>query len=115
VISDGWDAHREMIEEYERRRAILFDGLRACGISYHESPATLYIWARVPGGMGSMEFAKGLLEEAGILITPGVGFGKSGEGYFRISITCPTDQVEIAGRRLHEVTRTWKGSETWTK
>jgi LL-diaminopimelate aminotransferase len=115
VIRDGWDAHREMIEEYERRRAILFDGLRACGISYHESPATLYIWARVPGGMGSMAFAKGLLEEAGILVTPGVGFGKSGEGYFRISITCPTDQVEIAGRRLHEVSRTWKGSETWTK
>jgi len=115
VIREGWDAHREMIGEYETRRGIVFDGLRACGISYHESPATLYIWARVPGGKGSMEFAKGLLEEAGILVTPGVGFGKSGEGYFRISITCPTDQVELAGKRLHEVSRTWKGSETWTK
>ncbi|MFC1800267.1 aminotransferase class I/II-fold pyridoxal phosphate-dependent enzyme, partial [Candidatus Eisenbacteria bacterium] len=115
VIREGWDAHREMIGEYDRRRAIVFDGLRACGISYHESPATLYIWARVPAGKGSMEFAKSLLEETGILVTPGVGFGKSGEGYFRISITCPTDQVEIAGRRLHEVSRKWKGSETWTK
>jgi LL-diaminopimelate aminotransferase len=115
VIKEGWDAHREMIGEYDLRRAIVFDGLRACGISYHESPATLYVWARVPGSMGSMEFARSLLEEAGILVTPGVGFGKSGEGYFRISITCPTDQVETAGKRLHEVSRTWKGSESWTK
>ena len=115
VIKEGWDAHRGMIEEYERRRAIVFDGLRACGIGYHESPATLYVWARVPGGRGSMEFARALLEEAGILVTPGVGFGESGEGYFRMSITCPTDQVEIAGKRLHEVSRTWKGSATWTK
>jgi len=115
VIREGWDAHREMIGEYDRRRAIIFDGLRACRIGYHESPATLYVWARVPGSKGSMEFAKSLLEETGILVTPGVGFGKSGEGYFRISITCPTDQVEIAGKRLHEISRAWKGSETWTK
>jgi LL-diaminopimelate aminotransferase len=115
VIREGWDAHRQMISEYGRRRAILFDGLKACGISYHESPATLYIWARVPGGRRSMEFARALLEEAGILVTPGVGFGDSGEGYFRISITCPTDQVEIAGKRLHEVSRAWKGSATWTR
>jgi LL-diaminopimelate aminotransferase len=115
VIREGWDAHREMIGEYHRRREILFDGLRACGISYHESPATLYIWAKVPQGKGSMEFARGLLEEAGILVTPGAGFGKYGEGYFRISITCPTDQVEIAGKRLHKVSRTWKGSATWTR
>jgi len=109
VIREGWDAHREMIEEYARRRAIIFDGLRACGIGYYESPATLYVWARVPGSKGSMEFARSLLDEAGILVTPGVGFGKNGEGYFRISITSPTDQVEIAGKRLHEMSRAWKG------
>jgi len=115
VLREGWDAHREMIEEYGVRRAMIFDGLRACGISYHQSPATLYVWARVPGSMGSMEFARKLLEEAGILVTPGLGFGQRGEGYFRISITCPTDEVETAGRRLHEISRAWKGSETWTR
>jgi LL-diaminopimelate aminotransferase len=62
-----------------------------------------------------MEFARDLLEEADILVTPGAGFGRYGEGYFRISITCPTGQVEIAGKRLHEISRKWKGSATWTR
>ena len=91
--------------EYARRRSIIFEGLRACGIRYHESPATLYVWAEVPGSEGSVDFAKSLLEETGILVAPGIGFGEQGEGYFRVSVTCPTEKVEIAGKRLNKVSK----------
>jgi LL-diaminopimelate aminotransferase len=115
TIRGGWDAHKAMLREYARRRSIVFDGLRDCGITYHESPATLYVWAKVPGEQRSMDFAKSLLEETGILVAPGAGFGVHGEGYFRISVTCPTEKVETAGRRLHEASKAWRSSGTWTR
>ena len=108
AIESGWDWHRKILEEYGTRRKSVFDGLEACGILYHRSPATLYIWARVPGGKDSMEFARWLLEETGVLVAPGIGFGEQGEGYFRISVTCPTDQVRTAAERMREVSEDWK-------
>jgi aspartate/methionine/tyrosine aminotransferase len=54
-----------------------------------------------------MGFARLLLEKAGVLVAPGVGFGKNGEGYVRISITCPTPRIEAAAMRLREACRTW--------
>jgi LL-diaminopimelate aminotransferase len=108
AIRDGWSEHERTLEEYRIRRTLLLDGLTACGVAYHDSPATLYVWARVPGTMGSMDFAKHLLEDAGILVAPGVGFGEHGEGYFRVSLTCPTPDVRIAAERLHKVRGTWR-------
>jgi LL-diaminopimelate aminotransferase len=108
ALEGGWERHHEILREYEIRRNLLFEGLEACGIEYHRSPATLYIWAKVPGGQGSMEFAKALLEETGILVAPGIGFGETGEGYFRISVTCPTDEVQRAAERMREVSGNWK-------
>lgn len=54
----------------------------------------LYIWARCPSGYTSAEFAEDLLEQAGVVVTPGTGYGPSGEGYFRISMTIPDSQME---------------------
>jgi LL-diaminopimelate aminotransferase len=107
-LRDGWDAYEQAMGEYATRRAVVTDGLKASGIAYHSSPATLYVWARVPGGGSSTDFATALLEDAGILIAPGVGFGEHGEGYFRISITCPTDSVRMAAKRLQKVSTRWK-------
>jgi len=107
ALEGGWPSLASTLEEYGVRRALICRGLEACGIGCHVSPATLYIWARVPGSMKSMEFAKVLLEKAGILVAPGVGFGEGGEGYFRISITCPTSRVKVAGERFQEVAKLW--------
>jgi len=108
ALDEGWPSLASTLEEYGVRRSLICRCLEECGIEYHRSPATLYVWARVPGRMKSIEFARVLLERAGLLVAPGVGFGEGGEGYFRISITCPTSRVKAAGERLHEVAKLWK-------
>jgi LL-diaminopimelate aminotransferase len=94
--------------EYAERRALLRRALDAAGIAYHRSPATLYIWAKVPGGAGSVDFARLLVEKAGIIVAPGIGFGPGGEGYFRLSITCPREDIERAGEFIEEVSGNWR-------
>lgn len=108
VIKDGWSHHDKTLREYEVRRSLILDCLEACGIRYHRSPASLYIWAEVPDGTSSLEFAQMLLDRAGVLVAPGIGFGQYGEGYFRISITCPTERVATGAERLREVSDRWR-------
>lgn len=60
----------------------------------------MYIWARNPGGLNSMDFASRLIEEANVVVTPGSGFGANGEGYFRISLTVPDARLNEAMDRL---------------
>ena len=106
-IRDGWPAHAETKQEYSLRRSLIRECLETCGLEHHRSPATLYIWAKVPGEETSLEFARTVLEEAGVLVAPGVGFGKYGEGYFRLSVTCPTERIRTATERLREVSKRW--------
>jgi LL-diaminopimelate aminotransferase len=105
ALECGSACSKTTLKEYALRRSLLAGGLRDAGIDYHISPATLYIWAKVPGAMGSLEFAKQLLERSGVLVAPGVGFGPGGEGYFRMSITCPTPRVREAAGKLRETAR----------
>lgn len=98
----------DTLREYATRRALLLKALDGAGIAYHKSPATLYVWAKVPGGMGSIDFARLLVEKAGVIVAPGIGFGPGGEGYFRLSVTCPRDEIAKAGTRIEEVSRAWK-------
>ena len=106
---EGAGSHiADTLGEYALRRALLHEALEAAGIGYHKSPATLYIWAKVPGGGSSIDFARLLVEEAGIIVAPGIGFGPGGEGYFRLSITCPREDIERARERIEEVSRSWR-------
>ena len=107
ALESGWGWYRKTLAIYADRRSILLDALDRAGMEYHRSPATLYIWARVPAAMGSVDFAQALLGRSGILVAPGIGFGDHGEGYFRISITCPTARIEEAARRLSKAGDTW--------
>jgi len=77
---------------YTKRRDILVDGLNALGWKIEKPKASLYIWTRVPKGYTSMEFAKILLDKAGVLVIPGVGYGVNGEGYIRMSLTVMGDK-----------------------
>ena len=87
------------LDLYRRRRDILCDGLNALGWKVRKPDATLYVWARVPAGHTAMSFSKLLLEEAGVLVIPGVGYGEYGEGYVRMSLTVMGDKN---GERLQE-------------
>ncbi|MFB3764793.1 MAG: LL-diaminopimelate aminotransferase [Methanotrichaceae archaeon] len=86
---------------YQHRIDILYKCLVDLGMDLQKPRATLYLWAWVGGD--SVAFCQRLLEETGIVATPGVGFGKYGEGYIRFSITQPTDRIEAAVSRLEKM------------
>ncbi|HUV50504.1 MAG TPA: LL-diaminopimelate aminotransferase [Anaerolineae bacterium] len=86
----------EINKEYASRRDILVDGLADLGFSVERPRATFYLWIEVPKGYSSTETAGRLLKEAGIVVTPGNGFGAAGEGYIRMALT-------VGKKRLKEV------------
>ena len=90
----------ERNEIYRRRRDKLCDALNRAGIAVSRPKASLYLWARVPGGYQSAKFADLLLEQLGIAVTSGASYGQQGEGYFRMSLTVPDQDVDAAVSRL---------------
>ncbi len=88
---------------YRERRRVMTEALKKAGLSPFESEVTFYVWTKVPEGYTSADFAEKLLEEAGIVCTPGSGFGPAGEGYFRISLTVPTERLTEAARRIENL------------
>lgn len=90
------------MDAYFERRELMREAFDNLGWEYHKSPATFYCWVSIPRGFTSMEFTKKILETAGILATPGLGFGKNGEGFIRFSLTLPTEDVRKAVDRFHE-------------
>jgi LL-diaminopimelate aminotransferase len=76
------------------------DALQKAGLEVFPTQATFYVWARVPAGETSMGFSARVLQEHGVVLTPGVGFGPGGEGWFRISLTASDERVAEAARRL---------------
>lgn len=91
---------------YKKRRGALVGGLNSAGWKVEPPQATFYVWARVPTGETSADFAKRLLEEASVLVIPGTGYGENGEGYVRMSLTVRGD---VAGERLAEAARRMAG------
>lgn len=88
---------------YQERRDTLVEGLRAAGIAAWAPKATFYIWARVPEGYTSASFVGTLIDRAGIVCTPGNGFGKYGEGYVRMALTADVSRLKEAARRIKEM------------
>ena len=72
---------------YQRRRDLIVEVLNRIGLEAKTPKASLYIWAKVPEGYTSMDFTADLLEQVGVAVTPGIGYGKNGEGYVRLSLT----------------------------
>ena len=87
---------------YAERRQVAIAGLRELGIEVFPPGGTFYVWARVPGDMRSIEFASRVLDATGVVVTPGVGFGSHGEGWFRLALCAGVDQVRQAVTRLKE-------------
>ncbi len=85
---------------YPERRRIMVDGLTKAGFEVFDAAATFYIWCRVPGNESSVGFCGRALEEVGVVVTPGPGFGPGGEGWFRISLTASDEDVAEGARRI---------------
>ena len=92
-----------MIEIYERRRDVLVKGLQEVGLKVERPRATFYFWIEVPKGYTSSQFATLLIEQAGIVATPGNGFGDEGEGYIRMTITVDEARLREAIDRLKQI------------
>ncbi len=100
ALTGPQDFRREQLEIYQTRRDILVDGLNSLGWKVDRPRATFYVWCPVPDGTGSAAFAKRLLEEVGVVVTPGVGLGPSGEGFVRMAMTRPEAEIRIALERF---------------
>ncbi len=74
---------------YQRRRDLVVDVLNDIGCTAMAPKASLYVWAKIPTGFTSMEFSASLLDQVGVLVIPGTGYGPSGEGFVRLSLTLP--------------------------
>lgn len=87
---------------YQERRDLVVEAMNSMGWQLPKPKATFYIWAPVPAGYTSASFAEFVLEKAGVVLTPGNGYGEKGEGYFRISITMPKERLAEAMERMKQ-------------
>ena len=94
----------QAIETYRKRRDRMVEGLRRRGFRVEKPLGTFYLWVPIPERTTSLAFAKRLLEEAHIVVTPGEGFGQYGQGYIRMALTVPEDRIEEGLRRLERLT-----------
>lgn len=103
ALSSSQQCVADMNAIYTERRDALLKGLNIMGLDVKPPKATFYIWAPVPKGYDSMGFSKLLLEEAGIVATPGVGFGEYGEGYIRFALTQSVERINEAVERMEKL------------
>ena len=85
---------------YEKRRDKVVGALNSIGLNVEKPKASLYIWAKIPNGFTSAEYATKLLDEKDIVVTPGSGYGEYGEGYIRLSLTIPDEQLDKGINKL---------------
>lgn len=94
---------KETNSEYMSRRDVLVDGLVNLGFSVERPKATFYLWVEAPQGYSSAKTASRLLTEAGIVVTPGNGFGAAGEGYIRMALTVGKQRLKEVIERIGSV------------
>jgi LL-diaminopimelate aminotransferase len=103
ALNGGEEETKAACEVYARRHRRVADTLNALGWSIRPPRATFYVWAPVPKGYDSIGFAGHVLDQVGVNITPGVGFGAHGEGFFRLSVTAPDARLDEAMTRLRRL------------
>lgn len=97
-----------LAQEYEKRRDVLCDGLERLGWEIDRPKAGMFVWAKIPepfAAMGSIDFSMKLLEEGGVAVSPGRGFGEEGEGYLRLAIVENAQRLRQAVREIGRCTR----------
>ncbi len=103
ALNGPQDCVREMREIYHTRRDVLIDSFQKAGWDVPSPRASMFAWAPLPAGfeeMGSLEFSKRLVEEAGVAVAPGIGFGEHGEGFVRIALVENEQRIRQAARAV---------------
>src|SRR3954462_10425170 len=100
ALERGGAAAKEMSAIYQRRRDLVCDALREIGVDVTPPKGTIYIWAPVPEGHTSESYCELVLEESGVVVSPGGAYGPNGEGFFRISLTIDDARLAEAVERL---------------
>jgi len=103
ALNGGEQETRAANDVYAKRHRLVANTLNELGWNIKPPRATFYVWAPVPAGYDSIGFASHVLDEVGVNITPGVGFGAHGEGYFRLSVTAPDARLEEAMARMRKL------------
>jgi LL-diaminopimelate aminotransferase len=103
ALNGGEQETRAANDVYAKRHKLVANTLNELGWNIKPPRATFYVWAPVPEGYDSIGFASHVLDEVGVNITPGVGFGAHGEGYFRLSVTAPDARLEEAMARMRKL------------
>ena len=89
-----------LIKVFKKRRDLVSLELEKLGYQFVKPSATFYLWVKTPKGLTSQEFCKKVLQDVGVVVTPGAGFGKAGEGYFRIALTVEEERLKEAIQRF---------------
>jgi LL-diaminopimelate aminotransferase len=100
ALRDGDETAREMSAIYQRRRDLVCGALKEIGVDVTPPKGTIYVWAPVPDGHTSASYCELVLEESGVVVSPGGAYGQSGEGWFRISLTVPDERLSEAVERM---------------
>lgn len=104
ALNTGPEHLKNLNNLYQQRRDILCQGLNDLGWKVNKPKATFYVWVRLPRGHSdSIKFARYLLDKADVIVTPGIGFGPSGEGYIRFALTVPKERLQEAIARIKRV------------
>ncbi len=99
---------RDIAEQYKRRRDVLVKGLHEAGWMVECPKASMYVWAKIPEAyqeMGSLEFAKKMLKDAKVCISPGIGFGEYGDTHVRFALIENSDRIRQAVRGIKNMFR----------
>ena len=94
---------QEGIGYYRENARVITEALRELGFWFTGGENSPYVWLKCPGGMGSWAFFDELLEKANVVGTPGAGFGRNGEGFFRLTAFGSQENTREAVRRLREI------------
>lgn len=90
---------KDNLEIYGTRRKVMEEGLRELGMSFISSPATFYVWTKVPDGWDDITFTEAAISK-GVILTPGRGFGSQGVNRVRFALTQPVEKIQMAIQRL---------------
>ncbi len=102
AIKQGKPYVEEIVNNYQQRRDFMIDGLNKLGWNLEKIKATMYIWIPVPGDYDSKTFCKMVLDKAGVVLTPGIAFGKYSDKYFRLSLVAPDEKLKEALERFEK-------------
>jgi LL-diaminopimelate aminotransferase len=100
ALTSSQDCVEELRQVYQERRDTVISGLRKMGWKIDPPPASIYVWAPVPKGFTSTSFAELVLDQAAVVITPGLGYGERSDGYFRIALTQEVNRIQEALQRM---------------